>query len=201
MFRYKSIKQAFAIAVLASLLCTVCLTGATLALFTSNPEDGTIGVVTTSGLVDVDIVDDTEKHDSLMGGMLQFYTTADQQEILFEPGATFRTQAFLIENKGNIPVNFRMYVSNDVDIDMEEFDKAFDVWITTDPNDPTAGDRMEDFKGRLEAGHRSDKYYLFVRMKETAGNDFQGASYEGIGVTVYAVQGNVYNVNEEYNVK
>jgi hypothetical protein len=38
-------------------------------------------------------------------------------------------------------------------------------------------------------------------MKETAGNDFQGASYEGIGVTVYAVQGNVYNVNEEYNVK
>jgi hypothetical protein len=30
-------------------------------------------------------------------------------------------------------------------------------------------------------------------MKDTAGNEFQGAKYEGIGVTVYAVQGNVMN--------
>lgn len=199
MFRYRTVKQAFAVAVLASLLCTVCLTGATFALFTSNPEDGTIGVVTTSGLVDVDIVDDTDKHNSLMGGTLQFYTTSGNKEVLFEPGAKFYTQPFRIENKGNVPINFRMYVSNDEDIDMEMFDKAFDVWITTDSKDPTVGSRMEDFKGRLEVGQRSESYCLFVRMKDTAGNEFQGAKYEGIGVTVYAVQGNVYNVNEEYN--
>jgi hypothetical protein len=28
-------------------------------------------------------------------------------------------------------------------------------------------------------------------MKDTAGNEFQGKTYTGIGVTVYAVQGNV----------
>ena len=27
-------------------------------------------------------------------------------------------------------------------------------------------------------------------MKETVGNEFQGAKYEGIGITVYAVQAN-----------
>ena len=57
MFRYKSHKQAFIMTALVILLCLVCLTGATLALFTSDPNDGTIGIITTSGDVEIDIVD------------------------------------------------------------------------------------------------------------------------------------------------
>ena len=40
-------------------------------------------------------------------------------------------------------------------------------------------------------GDASKLYTIVLKMKETAGNDFQGKSYMGIGVTVYAVQGNV----------
>ena len=40
MLRYKSNKQACIIAALVILLCLVCLAGSTLALFTSDPEDG-----------------------------------------------------------------------------------------------------------------------------------------------------------------
>lgn len=47
------------------LLCLACLTGATLALFTSPPEDGTIGVVAVAGDVKVDIVDATDKTTSI----------------------------------------------------------------------------------------------------------------------------------------
>ena len=61
MFRYQSNKQAFVIALFVILLCIICLTGATLALFTSNPDDGTIGVITTAGIVNVDIVEDGNK--------------------------------------------------------------------------------------------------------------------------------------------
>ena len=75
---------------------------------------------------------------------------------------------------------------------MQEFYEAFDIWISTSPTDLDNAQRMTEFVGRLEAGCCStDTYYLFVKMKESAGNEFQGKIYEGIGVTVYAVQGNV----------
>lgn len=52
--------------------------------------------------------------------------------------------------------------------------------------------RITSFTDRLEPGQSTGIYYLILRMKETAGNDFQGAAYSGIGVTAYAVQGNVH---------
>ena len=192
MFRYKSNKQALIIAVLVILLCLVCLTGSTLALFTSDLNDGTIGIVTTSGNIEVDIVDASDEANSLVGKVLQFHTSVDRKEIIFEPGAVFYTQGFKIRNNGSIPINFRLSVSEDEDIDMAEFEEAFEVWIATDPTDPATAARLTEFIGRLEVGSSSNEtYYLFIKMKESAGNEFQGKNYTGIGVTVYAVQGNV----------
>ena len=189
MFRYNTHKQAFIMAALVILLCLVCLTGATLALFTSNRDDGTIGIVTTSGDVDIDIVD--LAGNTLRDKSLDFITSAGKTEPLFEPGATFYTQGFQVKNAGNIPVNFSLSVSKDEKINMEEFDEAFEVWIVRadDPNFENA-ERLTNFKGKLAVGQSSETYCLFIKMKETAGNEFQGKIYTGIGVTVYAVQGN-----------
>ena len=196
MFRYKSNRQAFIIAALVILLCLVSLTGATFALFTSGASNGTIGVITTAGDIKVDIVSEADESVSLVGQVLQFRTSADQKEILFEPGASFYTQGFKIKNAGDIPINFRLSVSEDEAIDMEEFKQAFEVWITTDPTNPAAATQLTDYVGRLEVGKSSaETYYLFIRMKETVGNEFQGKTYTGMGITVYAVQGNV-NVEE-----
>ena len=193
MFRYKSNKQAFIIAALVILLCLVCLTGATLALFTSDPNDGTIGIITTSGDVEIDIVDTSGV--TLQNRALAFMTTSgsmtDSEDVLFEPGATFRTQGFQVKNTGDIPVNFRLSVSKDDKIDMEEFDKAFELWIVKEGEDFSGAKKITNFKvDGLPAGESSDTYYLFIRMKESVGNEFQGKTYTGIGVTVYAVQGN-----------
>lgn len=193
MFRYKSHKQAFIMTALVILLCLVCLTGATLALFTSDPNDGTIGIITTSGDVEIDIVDTSGV--TLQNRALAFMTTSgsmtDSEDVLFEPGATFRTQGFQVKNTGDIPVNFRLSVSKDDKIDMEEFDKAFELWIVKEGEDFSGAKKITNFKvDGLPAGESSDTYYLFIKMKESVGNEFQGKTYTGIGVTVYAVQGN-----------
>jgi hypothetical protein len=191
MFRYRSHKQAFIMTALVILLCLVSLTGATLALFTSDRGDGTIGIIATAGDIKVDIVD-ASSEESLVGEVLQFQTSADRKEILFEPGAVFFTQGFKVKNAGDIPVNFRLSVSEDPNINKEEFEQAFEVWISTDRSNPADAQKLTDFTGRLEVGESSEStYYLFIKMKESVGNEFQGKSYAGIGVTVYAVQGNV----------
>ena len=190
MFRYKSNKQAFIIAAMIILVCLICLTGATYALFTSDINDGTIGVITTSGDVRVDIVDSSNEQ-SLVGQVLEFITSSDNEEILFEPGATFYTQGFKVKNTGEIPINYRLSVSEDEDIDMQEFNEAFDIWITTDPKNMSNAERLTAFVGSLNPGQSTDEtYYLCLKMKETAGNYFQDKTYTGIGITVFAVQGN-----------
>ena len=171
-------------------LCLVSLVGATYALFTSNPDDGRIGVVTTSGNVKVDIVTQDEKM-SLINEVLEFEHEEGTNGILFEPGATFYTKGFKAKNIGDIPINFRMYISDDEDMDMAEFEEAFEFYITTDPKNPDATEKLHSFTGRLEVGESSDTYYLVIKMKESANNDFQGYEYTGIGITVCAVQGNV----------
>ena len=201
MIRYKTNKNAIIMTALIILLCLVSLTGATYALFTNDPNDGTIGIVTTSGDVEIDIVDLDGK--TLQGEALDFITTAgskESAEVLFEPGATFYTQGFKVENKGNILVNFRLSVSKDdtqgtEEYDnVEEFNRAFDVWVVKEGDDPATAKPMKEFKveGLLPEGS-SATYYLFIKMKESVDNTFQGKTYTGIGVTVYAVQGNVYD--------
>ncbi len=190
MSRYKTYSKALIIAALVILLCLICLSGATLALFTSNANDGTIGIVTTSGDVDIDIVD--TQGVTLQEKSLKFVTSSGSEDALFEPGATFYTQSFHIKNLGDIPVNYSLTVSDDDSVNMQEFHEAFEIWIVRadDPNFENAT-RLTSFKGRLEVGEMSVAYHLFIKMKEDAGNEFQGKYYTGIGVTVYAVQGNV----------
>jgi hypothetical protein len=200
MFRYKTNKQAFIIAALIILLCLVCLTGATLALFTSDTNDGAIGIITTSGDIEVDIVDTAGE--SLMGKFLSFVSFSGNTDILFEPGATFATQGFKIKNTGEIPVHFRLSIAKDnvVDInnrkvDIAEIDEAFEIWIVEQkPNgelDYSAAMELNKFQKNLPVGQNSaSTYHLVVKMKETADNTFKGKTYMGIGVTICAVQSN-----------
>ena len=76
-----------------------------------------------------------------------------------------------------------------------EFENAFEFWITTDPANQSDAARPNEFIGYLEAERGSqsitaETYFLMIKMKEPAGNTFQNAKYEGIGITVYALQGN-----------
>ena len=170
-------------------LCLTSVVGVTWALFTHS-NDGKIGINTTSGYIDMDIVD--TNGDSLVDKVLEFESGVDNREtIYFEPGATFHTQGFKVVNNGNINVNYRVYISNDDSENMVEFSEAFELWICENPKDMSNAKKITEFEGTLNGNDGGDIYYLVIMMKETAGNDFQGKVYSGIGITVHAVQGNV----------
>ncbi len=173
---------------LVILLVLSAAVGVTFALFTSR-DDGKIGINVTSGKCRVDIVD--TDNNTLVGDVLQFVARDGRESIYFEPGATYVTEGFKIKNIGNIPINFRAYISNDEAFDMLEFESAFELWITTDPVNLETATPLVEFKGELDPEKDSQTHYLVVRMKQDAGNTFQGKEYDGIGITVYAVQGNV----------
>ena len=178
------------ISLITILLCLISMVGVSYALFTAG-DDGKIGINAASAECDIDILD--EQGASLIGGTLDFEPAdgRDKDKIYFEPGATFCTEGFKISNEGNIPVNFRLSISPDPNMDMEAFNAAFDFWITTDPKNPTAPVGLKDFTGTINVGKTSDTYYLVVRMKPDVDNGFQNKIYSGIGITVTAVQGNV----------
>lgn len=187
-------KKALVIAIVVIFLCLVSLSGATYALFI-NSDDGTIGIVTTSGTVDVDIED--KAGNSLVNETLSFVVKQGlSNDVLFEPGATFFTQDFTIKNEGTVPVNFTLSVSRDEKIDMEKFNQAFEIWIVKKGDAESSALKISEFIERgLRPGASSATYCLYIKMKETAGNEFQKKTYTGIGITVYAVQSNA-NIGE-----
>ncbi len=171
------------------LLCLLAILGLTWVIFNNSTDDGKIGINVTTGRVKVDIVD--AENNSLVGDVLQFVSSNKNGKIYFEPGIAYYTEGFSVMNTGSIPISFRVYVSEDEKLDIQEFEEAFDIWITTDIQSQDNAEGLKSFSGGLEVEQKSETYYLVIKMKETAGNEFQNKTYSGIGVTVYAVQGNV----------
>ena len=187
----KSNKKAFVVALAVIFLCLVSIAGATLALLTDSTGDGKIGINTTAGNLEVDIVDASDSPTTIVGEVLGFIDSdGNPIDVLFEPGATICTEGFRVKNEGNIPINYIIYVSENKDLP-DEFYDAFEVWITTNPQSKDDMVLLPQFDGRVEAGGVSEVYYLVFHMKESAGNEFQDQTYTGIGITVLAVQGNV----------
>lgn len=167
------------------LLATIA--GLTYLLFASDGNNGKIGINVTTGECKIDIVDAEDK--SLVGGVLDFVNAEESENTYFAPGATYYTESFQVKNMGTIPVNFRIYTSENEDTGT--FGEAFELWITTNPENLDAAEKLTEFTGRLEIDEKSEIYYLVIKMKETAGNEFQNKTYTGIGVTVHAVQDTV----------
>ena len=84
-----------------------------------------------------------------------------------------------------------MYISNNPAVDMVAFQEAFDFFITDDLEGFRTVEKLTDFYGTLQPRATSKTYFLIVKMKDSASNEFQNQCYDGIGITVYAVQGNV----------
>lgn len=168
--------------------CITLLVGVTLAIFTNDIDDGTIGINTTAGSIQIDIID--EENASLIGEVLYFdKEEGGTKKILWEPGATFVTEGFKVYNNGTIPVNYQIYINyTEEDSDLV---KVLNFWLTEDPTDLDSAVEITSYKGSLDVGKGSDTYYLVVQMAADAGNAYQGLELNGVGITVHAVQGNV----------
>ena len=194
----RSTKRALISSVLALVLCFTMLLGSTFAWFTDSVTSA--GNKIQTGSLKVDIVD--ENGNSLVGDGLKFQNVNGETDILWEPGATFRTQAFKIKNAGSLAIKFRLLLTG-VDGDAELLDVISFAIVKADG---TAID-LEVFEGTLnEKDDLSEIYYIQGTMSTDANNDYQNKTLEGIGVTVVAGQAmhegdsfdDTYDQNAEY---
>ena len=202
----KSTKRALLTSALALLMCVAMLVGATFAWFTDTASTAVNKIQ--AGTLNVDIVD--KNGDSVNGKSLSFRDANDSTDILWEPGATFNLDSFKIVNKGNLAFKYKVIISG-VNGNAKLLE-AIDFFVKIGDAEKVA---LADWEGILlpngeaatdtmDAGTTS-AITISGTMKKEAGNEYQGLSIDGIGITVVATQytyendsfGNEYDASAE----
>ena len=181
----KATKRALLTSVMALVMCVVMLVGTTFAWFTDTASTAVNKIV--AGNLDVDIVD--KNGDSLDGKSLSFKDVNGKTDILWEPGATFNLDSFKIVNKGNLAFKYKVIISG-VNGSAKLLE-AIDFTINGQPLADWDGILLPVGKEPIadkEVVGETDFITISGTMKKEAGNEYQGLSIDGIGITVYATQ-------------
>ena len=208
----KSTKRALITSALAILMCAAMLIGATFAWFTDTASTGVNKIV--SGNLKVDIIGaDSDSHIEKLNFTKAATTDAEAgAEILWEPGCRYLTEGFRIANKGNLALKWKAQVNTGTTAANEgNFDllDVIDFYLVTKAADGTETETaLDEFTGNLKKTETSDVYYIKGVMQTTAGNEYQGLSIDGIGITVVATQytyesdsfDNTYDKDAEYPI-
>ena len=205
----KATKRALLTSILAICLCLVMLIGSTFAWFTDTAstsvnkiESGTLDLVvyyannatgTEDGTVWTELTSGTSVLSFLQkkeGGAV-----AQSDTILWEPGCTYCLPALKIVNNGNLALKYKIQIAGAKDATP---DNKNDL-ILLDVIDWTYKVRGETYALETEkslaakTGEQApyDTLTIEGHMQETAGNDYQGLSIDGIAITVLATQDTV----------
>ena len=179
------------------------LVGTTFAWFTDTASTGVNKIQ--AGTLDVQLLD--EQGNTLEGQTLSWKKAAghENEAVLWEPGCTYNLQSFKIKNNGNLALKYKIVISGIVgDAKLLE---AIDFTVTG-VDGVTTANALNGFEGKLAASSMTDAITISGHMKESAGNEYQGKSIDGIGITVVATQdtvehdsnGNTYEERAEYPV-
>ena len=183
----KNTKRSLLLSVLALILCCALLAGTTLAWFTDTASSGVNKIQ--AGTLDVQLLDD--RGNSLEGQMLAWQKAEghENEKVLWEPGCTYKLQPITIKNNGNLALKYKIEITGIQG--NAELNDAIE-WTIND------ADLGADHS--LAAG-RYDTLTIQGHMKESAGNEYQGLSIDGIGITVLATQDTVENdsFNDQYD--
>ena len=207
----KTTKRALLTSVMALIMCVVMLVGTTFAWFTDTASTGVNKIQ--AGNLDVDIID--LQGNSLDGETLTWQKAegAEREEVLWEPGCTYYLTPFMIQNKGNLALKYKVTV-NGVSGDnklLEALEFGF-YYFSVGFGGERSLDELID-GGKLDnvaeyPGLCTAPIYIVAHMKEDAGNEYKELSIEGIGITVSATQytyesdsfGTDYDENATYPV-
>ena len=195
----KLTKHALIVSIMAMLLCVAMLAGTTFAWFTDTASTAVNKIQ--AGTLDVDLeMYDGANWVSAEGKTLQFKVNgaipAAGTQILWEPGCTYELPALRVVNKGNLALKYRIVINGIVGnaklLEAIEFTYG-------GVNDINA-------EYTLAPGATSNDIVIKGHMREDAGNEYQGLSIDGIGITVIATQlasefdsfGNQYDKDAQY---
>ena len=180
----KSTKRALVSSALAILMCVAMLIGTTFAWFTDTASTAVNKVQ--AGTLDVQLLAE-DGVTSLEGATLEWQKAAgaEDEDILWEPGCRYKLQPIIIKNAGTLALKYKIVISG-IDGDAK-LNEAIEWTIN--------GVSLDEEKPLLAGA--SDTLMIEGHMKEEAGNEYQGLSIDGIGITVYATQ-YTYE-NDSYN--
>ena len=176
-------KKALRGSLFALFLCIVLLIGTTFAWFTDTASTGVNKIQ--AGNLDVGLqYNDNGTWKDATTTTLDFKKAAgaENEEILWEPGCKYKLPEIRVVNKGNLALKYTLKVTG-----IEGDAKLNEVIDWT-----TGGVDISEEK-HLTAGQTSDPMTIQGNMQESAGNEYQGLSIDGISITVYATQLNSEN--------
>ena len=182
MKKNRATKRALISSMVTMILCVAMLIGTTFAWFTDTASTGVNKIQ--AGNLDVELVDG---NGNPLGASLQWVKAAghENEEVLWEPGATYNLQSFKIKNNGNLALKYKIVVSGVQEGDAE----LLQVLDFTMKEGETALDLKAEHK--LAAGETSGLITLTAQMKQEAGNEYQNKEINGITITVVATQDTV----------
>ena len=184
---------------MALVMCVVMLVGTTFAWFTDTASTGVNKIQ--AGNLDIELeMQVTENGETKWvkaeGETLQFKKAAghESEEVLWEPGCRYELPALRIVNKGNLALKYKITV-NGVTGDAKLLE-AIDFTAKMGADDGIA---LDNLKGAIlpsgaatasagEVVGETAPITIKGVMKTTAGNEYQGLSIDGIGITVVATQ-------------
>ena len=186
----KATKRALLTSVMALVMCVVMLVGTTFAWFTDTASTGVNKI--TSGNLHVEI----QNKEGTKIENLEWVAKDGraQDEILWEPGATYTLTPFKIANTGKLALKYKMVVTGlDGDADLLRVIK-FTYKL---------GDTVLDLneEGHLVAGAATGMITVSATMDKNAGNEYMDKTLEGVEIKVYATQDTVENdsFNNQYD--
>ena len=195
----KSTKRALLGSVMAMVLCLAMLIGATFAWFTDTASTGVNKIQ--AGNLDVALeMKDGDNWVSAEGKTLTFKTKDNRaaDQILWEPGCTYELPQLRVVNKGNLALKYKIQITG------IQGDAQLNEVIDWTINDAA----IDLTEGHLTAGQQGDAFTIKGHMQDTAGNDYQNLTIDGIGINVVATQDTVesdsfhnqYDADAEYPI-
>ena len=207
----KQTKKALLMSVTSMVLCVAMLVGMTFAWFTDTASTAVNKIQ--AGTLDIDLLMSTDggaNWSDADGQTLNFMkknadgNLAQDENILWEPGATFVLPKLKIVNKGNLALKYKVVISGAAG-DTELLDVIkFTAKMDDGQKDITNG--SEIVTGTFTATDDSKVIDISAKMDENAVNKYQGMTLSGVAITVYATQleheydsnGNDYDQDAQY---
>ena len=175
-------KKALRGSLFALFLCIILLIGTTFAWFTDTASTGVNKIQ--AGNLDVELqYNHNGTWENAEGQTLDFQKAAgkESEAIMWEPGCRYKLPEIRVINKGNLALKYTMKVTG-VEGD-QKLNEVID-WTIDDK-------ALTDTEGNLKANETSNPMTIQGHMQESAGNEYQGLSIDGISITVYATQDTV----------
>lgn len=177
----KTTRRALLSGVMALIICVTMLMGTTFAWFTDTAVTAVNKVLAGTLDVALEMKDANGNWVNAEGETLNWKKasgTPAGEQVIWEPGCTYELPEIRIVNKGDLALKYRIIISGIVGDA-----KLLDVISFT------YGDGIDiNAEVCLVPGAATEGITVKGHMSENAGNEYQGLSIDGIGITVLATQ-------------